>query len=85
MDTIRRTSAGIFIPQSLLKTVGDDFLVEVSGDVLIVEPRERRAARDKLKKIVQQLRRANRDLRGPTEALVRSEVDKVRLKRAHHS
>lgn len=85
MDSIRKTSDGILIPNSLLKGLGDDLTVQVSGDVLIVEPAQRRAARTKLKGMLRRLRRAGRDFSPLGQQEIRAEVDKVRVKRARHS
>jgi antitoxin component of MazEF toxin-antitoxin module len=85
MDPIRKTGDGIFIPNSLLRGLGDDLSIEIAGDALIVESAERRVARNKLRQMLRQLQRCGRDPARLTEQEVRGEIDKVRVKRARHS
>jgi antitoxin component of MazEF toxin-antitoxin module len=85
MDPIRKTGDGIFIPNSLLRGLGDDLSIEIAGDALIVESADRRVARNKLRQMLRQLQRVGRDPARLTEQEVRGEIDKVRVKRARHS
>jgi hypothetical protein len=82
MSGARYTKNGLLIPAEWLKKMGDDINVQRSGDVVIIESKQRLAARKRLGKLVRDLRRAAREL-GPLEdKKVSALVDKVRQARA---
>jgi hypothetical protein len=75
---------GLLIPAEWLKKMGDDINVQRAGAVVIIESKQRFAARKQLGKHVRDLRRAAREL-GPIEDKeVSALVDEVRQARAGH-
>jgi len=79
---IQYSEEGIFIPSEWLKDMGTDVSVQKSGDVIIIETKQREAARNRLQKMVRQLRQTARELKPITEDEVANLVNEVREYRA---
>ncbi len=75
MSDVRLTKNGLLIPRNWVKSLGDEVRVQRSGNVLIIESRERGIARKRLARMVKGLRVAGRKLGAPAteeiDALVR--------------
>jgi len=84
MNKLRQTKEGLLIPPSLLKGLGGPVSVERQGNVLLIEPEKRRAARRRAARMVQRLRRAAQESGKLTTSAIAREVAAVRRKRASH-
>ena len=82
MDEFRVTKDGLFIPKSWMKGLGERVSVERRGEMLIVEPPARAAARRRLTETVSRIRAAGRDLGVLSAGDVRKEVKAARTRRA---
>jgi hypothetical protein len=84
MSGAQYTKNGLLIPAEWLKKMGDDINVQRAGAVVIIESKQRLAARKHLGKLVRDLRRAAREA-GPLEdKKVSALVNEVRQSRAGH-
>jgi len=84
MSGAQYTKNGLLIPAEWLKKMGDDINVQRVGNVVIIESKQRLAARKRLGKFVRDLRLAGREV-GPLEdKKVSALVDEVRQARAGH-
>jgi hypothetical protein len=84
MSGAQFTKKGLLIPAQWLRKMGDDINVQRAGAVVIVESKQRLAARKRLAKMVRVLRRAAGEI-GPLEDKdVSALVDDVRQARAGH-
>lgn len=84
MSGAQYTKNGLLIPAEWLKKMGDDINVQRAGAVVIIESKQRLAARKQLGKLVRDLRRAAREV-GPLEdKKVSALVNEVRQARAGH-
>jgi hypothetical protein len=84
MNKLRQTKDGLLIPSSLLKGLGGPVSVERQGNVLLIEPEKRRAARRRAARMVQRLRQAAQESGKLTTSAIAREVAAVRRKRASH-
>lgn len=84
MSKLRQTKDGLLIPSSLLKGLTGPVSVEREGNVLLIEPEQRRIARRRVASMVQRLRRAAKESENLTPAAISREVTAVRRKRAGH-
>jgi hypothetical protein len=82
MDEFRVTKDGLLIPRSWMKGLGARVSIERHGEMLIVEPPARAAARRRLTKAVARIRAAGRALGALSAADVREEVKTARARRA---
>lgn len=82
MDEFRVTKDGLLIPRSWMKGLGARVSVERWGEMLIVEPPGRAAARRRLTKAVARIRAAGRDLGALSTGGVQTEVKAARARRA---
>jgi hypothetical protein len=84
MSGAQYTKNGLLIPAEWLKKMGDDINVQRAGAVVIIESKQRLAARKQLGKLVRDLRRAAREV-GPLEDKKASAlVDEVKQAHAGH-
>jgi hypothetical protein len=82
MSGAQYTKSGLLIPAEWLKKMGDD--INVQRAVVVIESKQRLAARKQLGKLVRDLRRAAREV-GPLEnKKVSALVGVVRQARAGH-
>jgi hypothetical protein len=78
------TKNGLLIPSDWLKKMGEDISVQRVGSVVLIESKQRLAARKQLSKVVRDLRRTAHELSPPEENKISALVDKVRQARADH-
>lgn len=79
---IHYSEEGLFIPSEWLKDMGTDVSVQKSGNVIIIETRQRQAARSQLKNMVQRLRRTSRELEAIPDDELASLASEVRERHA---
>lgn len=82
MSEARLTKTGLLIPRAWVEKLGDEVRVQRSGNVLIIESRERENARKRLARVVRGLRAAGRKLGAPGTDEVEALVREVRAARA---
>lgn len=82
MSSAQNTKDGLLIPAEWLKNMGDEINVQRTGSVVIIESKQRLAARKRLGKIVRSLRLAAREAGALQEDEIAVLVDEVRRARA---
>jgi hypothetical protein len=84
MSGAQYTKNGLSIPAEWLKKMGDDINVSRAGAVVIIESKQRLAARKQLGKVVRDLHRDAREVGRLEDKKVSVLVDEVRQARAGH-
>jgi TATA-box binding protein (TBP) (component of TFIID and TFIIIB) len=79
---IRYCEEGLIIPSDWLKDIGSEVSVQKSGQVIIIETKQREMARKRLKKMVKSLRQSARQVEPISESEIANIVNEVRESRA---
>ena len=84
MSSARYTKNGLLIPAEWLKKLGRDVRVQRGGNVVIIESKQRQAARRRMAQLVKKLRKAGDDAGGIRQEELEAIVDEVRQARADY-
>jgi hypothetical protein len=76
---IQYLKEGVLIPSEWFKEFGPDISVQKCCNVIIIEPRHRVYARNKLKEMVEELRKSGEALPPPLTEEMRDIVDEVAI------
>jgi len=85
VKAVRYTKEGVVIPSAWVKGWGKPVSVRRVANMVILESPERKASRQRLRRMILKLRRAAQELSPLTPAQIAAEVAAVRAQRARRS
>jgi mevalonate kinase len=84
MSDVRYTKNGLLIPTAWLKKLGQNVRIQRGTNIVIIESKQRQAARRRLAQMVRKLRRAGEELGTVSQDEIKNLVNEVRQSRAGH-